>query len=268
MRVIDPWINVDMPEWGDPDWMVRVSRDYLGSPPKALERKDLAEVLELMDAAGVEKAVIDLNLDAPSKHSLSFIEARPDRFSLALRLDPRGHMATVRKLREMTASLPVAMARSVPFLVERPADHRDYYPIYAACVDLGLPISINAGIAGPPVPSMCQNPAHLDQVCYDFPELTVIMAHGADPWWDVAIRLMIKYPGLHLMTSAYRPKYLPRELLAFMERQVGSSKILFASDYPLLDIAPLVEDAQRLNLSADVLDAYLYGNAKRLLFRD
>ena len=36
------------------------------------------------------------------------------------------------------------------------------------------------------------------------------MMHGADPWWDVAIRLMIKYANLRLMTSAWSPRHLPR----------------------------------------------------------
>src|SRR5665213_2488656 len=105
-----------MPEWGDPDWMVRVSEDYLNSPTGALERKGLSEVLDMMDASDVERAVIDLNLAEPSRHSISFVEARPDRFALAARLDPRTHMTVVRRLRKAHADLPIVMARIVPFL--------------------------------------------------------------------------------------------------------------------------------------------------------
>ena len=76
-------------------------------------------------------------------------------------------------------------------------------------------------------------PIHLDRVCSDFPDLTVVMANGADPWWDLAIRLMIKWPNLHLMTSAYRPKYLPASLLHYMCTR-GPDKVMFASDHPLL----------------------------------
>ena len=42
------------------------------------------------------------------------------------------------------------------------------------------------------------------------------MIHGADPWWEVAIRLMIKYKNLRLMTSAWSPKRLPDSLLHYM----------------------------------------------------
>jgi uncharacterized protein len=115
------------------------------------------------------------------------------------------------------------------------------------------------------VPADTQHPMHLDRVCYELPELRVIMAHGTDPWWPEAIRLMIKHSGLHLMTSAYRPKYLPQVLLDFM-RTRGRSKIIFATDWPLLGIDTCLRDAVGLGLPDDVLDGYLYGNAQRLFF--
>jgi predicted TIM-barrel fold metal-dependent hydrolase len=106
---------------------------------------------------------------------------------------------------------------------------------------------------------------HLDEVCYFLPELVVVMAHGADPWWNVAMRLMIKYRNLHLMTSAYAPKYFPPELVHFMNTR-GSRKILFASDHPVLDFRRLVAEAEALPLREGVLDLFLYENAKRLFF--
>jgi predicted TIM-barrel fold metal-dependent hydrolase len=241
--------------------------DYLGTGRDALRRRDLNEVLDDMAAAGVERAIVDFNLDAPSSHTLALVNARPDKFSLAARLDPRGHVLTVKRLREFARDQPVVMARIIPFLFNLPPTASSYYPIYLACVELGLPISVNTGIPGPAMPAACQDPLHLDRVCLDFPELTVIMAHGADPWWDVAIRLMIKYPNLYLMTSAYRPKYLPRQLIAFMSKR-NSRKIIFASDYPALAMRPLVDDAAGLGLSPQVLNDYLYANAARAIFKE
>jgi len=267
VRAIDPWINVDMPEWGDPDWMVRVVTEYLGTGRDALRRRDLNEVLEDMDRAGVERAVLDLNLDAPSTHTLSLAEARPDKFSLCARLDPRGHASAVRRLKAFKRDHPVVMARVIPFLFDLAPTAASYYPVYLACTELEIPISINTGIPGPPVPGACQDPMHLDRVCLDFPELTIIMAHGADPWWDVAIRLMIKYPNLYLMTSAYRPRYLPPQLIAFMAKR-NSRKIMFASDYPALGMKLTVDDALRLDLPPAALHDYMYANAARVIFTE
>jgi predicted TIM-barrel fold metal-dependent hydrolase len=106
---------------------------------------------------------------------------------------------------------------------------------------------------------------HLDEVCLFFPELTIVMANGADPWWGVAIRLMLKYPNLFLMTSAFAPKYLPEELLRFMNTR-GQGKILYATDFPFLAMDRCLEEAKALDLREGVLDKYLYENARQIFF--
>ena len=63
------------------------------------------------------------------------------------------------------------------------------------------------------------------------------MIHGADPWWDIAIRMLIKYQNLRLMTSAWSPKRLPESLLHYM-RTRGKNKVIFASDWPVLRAEP------------------------------
>ena len=69
-----------------------------------------------------------------------------------------------------------------------------YYPLYAKCCELDLPLCMNTGIPGPPIPGDAQHPMHLDRVCVRFPELRLCMIHGADPWWDTAIRLLLESP--------------------------------------------------------------------------
>jgi predicted TIM-barrel fold metal-dependent hydrolase len=124
---------------------------------------------------------------------------------------------------------------------------------------------MNAGLPGPAVAGEVQNPIYYDRVCVRFPELKLCLIHGADPWWDTAIRLMIKYPNLHLMTSAWAPKYLPQMLLHYM-RTRGKQKVIFASDAPMLSITRTVTEAALLDLAPDVLDNYLYANAQRMFF--
>ncbi len=150
-------------------------------------------------------------------------------------------------------------------MINPPPHDRVYYPINSKCIELNLPIAINTGIPGPPMPGKCQDPMYLDEVCVFFPELKLIMAHGADPWWDVAIRLMIKYRNLCLQTSAYSPQYFPRELIQFMNTR-GQDKILFASDHPVLSFERCVKEAEALDLREGVLDKFLYANAERLFF--
>ena len=140
-----------------------------------------------------------------------------------------------------------------------------YYPLYTKCCELDLPLCMNTGIPGPPIPGEAQNPIHLDRVCVRFPELRLCMIHGADPWWDVAIRLMLKYRNLRLMTSAWSPKRLPQSLLHYMATR-GKDRILFASDYPVLSMQRCLDEARKLDLAPEVLDAWLYGNAEAFFF--
>lgn len=265
VRAIDPWVNLDSKWDTPPDWLVRVQEEYFGLKDVNLQLS-MDQMLEMMNHAGVEKSVLSIYPDKVPDTTLEYVRKHPDRFALAVEVEPHKLMPEVCKLEKLANELPVVLARVVPFHSNQPPTHPHYYPFYAKCMELDLPITINTGICGPVRPSGdCQNPIHLDQVCYDFPDLKVCMAHGADPWWDVAIRLMIKYKNLRLMTSAYSPKYFPPQLLHYMKTR-GKDKIMFASDFPILQPAPLIAQALQLGLSEDILDRFLYRNADEFFF--
>lgn len=262
-RAIDCWLN---PTLGDsayrPDFLVQVARDYFKREREAFASTPLEDLLRQMDAAGVERAILTMDANDPAPvHEIA--RAFPQRFICSAVIDPTSGMAALRLLEKLVAKFALRLARVVPFLLNRPPNDKAYYPVYAKCIELGLPISVNTGIPGPPMPAEPQRPLHLDEVCLFFPELVLIMAHGADPWWGEAIRLLLKYPNLHMMTSAYAPKYLPPELIHFMNTR-GTEKVLFASDHPLLSFQRCLDEAEALPLRDGVLEAYVRGNALRL----
>ncbi len=265
VRAIDPWVNVNMGDQVPPEFMLRVKEDYFRAGSEFFKNLSIDELLETMDRVGVEKSILSMEVSHPSEKVLAFSKAHPDRFALAATLDPRRGMKVLWALEEVVQQHPVVMARVVPFLHDLPPNDRAYFPLYAKCIELDLPVSINTGIPGPPMPGECQHPMHLDKVCLFFPELKLVMAHGADPWWSVAIRLMLKYGNLHLMTSAYAPRYLPPELIHFLNTR-GQDKILYASDHPVLSMERCVKEATELDLRPGVLDKYLYANAERVFF--
>ena len=78
---------------------------------------------------------------------------------------------------------------------------------------------------------------------------------------------MIKWKGLHVMTSAYSPKRLPDEVVHFMNTR-GQDKVLFASDNPALGMQRCLDEARALDLRDGVLDKYLRTNAERVFFAD
>ena len=267
IRAIDPWVNVSMGDAPPPEFLVRVKEDYFKAGEEFFQSIEAEKLVAEMDEAGVEKAILSVGLRQPDPRVLQFHKRYPGRFAYAVSVEPTGRMDEIWALEALVRDHPIAMARAVPFLVDRPPTDPLYYPLYVKCIELDLPVSINTGLPGPPMPGECQNPIYFDRVCLQFPELKICMAHGADPWWGTASRLMIKYPNLHLMTSAYAPKYLPPEFVHFMNTR-GKDKVLFASDHPVLSFSRCLAEAQALDLREGVLEKYLYGNAERLFFSE
>ena len=260
---VDCWLNpsTGMSDYR-PEFLVRVARDYFKREKEMFEHTPLEELLRQMDAAGVERAVITMDGGNPEPVA-EIARSFPGKFICSTVVDPTAGMATLRLLDKLVAKYDLRLARIIPFLINRPPNDKTYYPVYAKCIELDLPISINTGIPGPPMPAEPQRPLYLDEVCLFYPELKLIMAHGADPWWGEAIRLMLKYPNLYMMTSAYAPKYLPQELIQFMNTR-GSHKVLFASDHPVLSFERCVNEAAALPFREGVLERYLRGNALAL----
>jgi predicted TIM-barrel fold metal-dependent hydrolase len=265
-RAIDTFVNVNMGSIERPEWLVRVAEDYFDRSAEIFKDISVEQLIDDMDRVGVEKCIVTTSAEDPDRRVLEFPHRHPDRFAISLSLDPRRGMTAIRALESLVRSEPVVLARITPFMINLPPDDRVYYPVYAKCIDLDLPIAINTGLPGPPMPGKCQDPMYLDEVCVFFPELKLVMAHGADPWWDIAIRLMIKYRNLYLQTSAYAPRYFPPQLIHFMNTR-GQDKIMFASDHPVLSFERCVKEAEQLDLREGVLDKFLYATAHRLFFR-
>lgn len=265
VRVIDCWVNARV---GGMPWQRQVASAVFKRPAEEIFRNySPEELLASMDPLGVEKAILGVSADHPDKELLKAAEVHPTRFALAAHVDPRRGMKSLRALEELARNHPVVSVRVLPCTINLPPDDRVYYPLYAKAVELDLPVTMTMGIPGPFLPGRCQDPIHLDEVLLFFPELTIVMANGADPWWSVAIRLMVKYPNLFMMTSAIAPRYLPRELVEFMNKR-GKGKVLFATDFPFLTMDRCVNEARALELDEGVLDDFLYGNAQRVFFDD
>jgi uncharacterized protein len=267
---IDCLVNVHFGETQvQPEFMTRVREDYFKGPKSMFDPVDLSELLDEMDEQGVKKAILMDNLVKPSVTARKFVEARPDRFALAIGgVNLLRPVASLRELTSTVADLPVAYVAVGPsFWADGmyPPSDAVYYPLYAKCAEIELPLCVNTGLPGPPIPGEVQNPIHLDRVCVRFPELKLCMIHGADPWWDIAIRMLIKYRNLRLMTSAWSPKRLPESLIHYM-RTRGPDKVIFASDWPVLRQHRVIPEANALDLPPEVLDKYLYHNADEFFF--
>ena len=226
------------------------------------EEDPVAVTLAAMDKHGIDIGLVGLrNPITPDS-----LKRYPDRFVSGLEIDPNDIGGAVRDIREAHAKHGIAAVSTFPAGCnpQVPVSDRRYYPIYQACIDLDIPIIVNAGIAGPRVPSECQHVMHFDQVCYDFPELRIVMRHGAEPWEELAVKLMLKWPGLYYMTSAFAPKYYPKAIVEYANTR-GTDKIMYAGYYPMaLDLDRIFAELPTVPFRDHVWPHFLRENAMRV----
>ncbi len=219
--------------------------------------------VEAMDRHGIAVGLIALGSDAATRA----LSEHPDRFAACLEVDPNDVTGTVRSIRQAHDDHAIRAVSSFPAGCnpQVPVSDRRYYPVYQTCIDLDLPILLNAGIAGPRVPSACQDVLHFDQVCYDFPELRIVMRHGAEPWEALAVKLMLKWPGLHYMTSAFAPKYYPKAIIDYANTR-GYDKVMYAGYFPMgLTLDRIFAEMPGVPLRDEVWPKFLRDNAARVL---
>ncbi len=262
IRAIDCWVNPMTPGQATssaPEFLKTVAREYFKREEEVFRGTPLDQMVAMMEQSGIERAILTCDVNDP-KPVVEMGKQYPGRFLFSAVVDPMGGMAPIRAIERAVKEFDVRLIRMVPFLFNRPPNDKVCYPIYAKCIELGVPVSINTGIPGPPMPAEPQRPLYLDEVCLFYPDLKIIMAHGADPWWGEAIRLLLKYANLYMMTSAYLPKYLPDELVRFMNTR-GQTKVLFATDFPFLPFDRATAEARALPFREGVLERYLRQNA-------
>jgi len=223
----------------------------------------VALTLGEMDKHGIAVGLVGLGPPETERA----LEKHPDRFKASLEIDPNQIGRAVARIRRAHAEHDIKAVTTFPAGCnpQVPISDRRYYPIYQLCVDLDLPIIVNAGIAGPRVPSACQDVMHFDQVCYDFPELRIVMRHGAEPWQELAVKLMLKWPGLHYMTSAFAPKYYPRAVIDYANTR-GAEKVMYAGYFPMaLTLDRIFDELADVPLRDHVWPKFLRDNAMRVL---
>lgn len=278
--VVDAWVNI-IPEAFAARWAGQ--EEQKGAVQ--LFGSDLAKgptvegLLAAMDDAGVGTGVLTAGLSDPERAHrrgglaaedfLAIAEEHPGRFLVSAAVDRVARpLDNVGRIRELAAHPSFVLVRVTPLVEQHELNHRLYYPVYATCAELGLPVSINVGIPGPQVRSRCQDPVLLEDVLIDFPSLTVIGAHMGHPYESLLIQYMLKWPQMHLMTSAYLATYMEPAMVQFMDSSRGRGRLLFASDHPILPVSKAIAAARELPLSAEGMAEYLGGAAARILRRD
>jgi uncharacterized protein len=263
-------------------WMQHPTRRFIGHEMFASLRRwtggaipddelPIAMTVEAMDAAGVDFGLLTA-WHSPREGAMisndevaEFLAAHPGRFAGVAAVPLHKPMEAVRELRRCVQELGFVGLRMLPWLWEVPPTDRRFYPLYATCVELGVPFCTQVGHTGPLCPSEPGRPIpYIDQIAIDFPELTIVGGHVGYPWTEEMVAVARKHENVYIDTSAYTSKRLPDELISYMRTGSGSRKVLFGSNYPMIQPAAALDGLDRLELDAEQSARYLHENAVRV----
>ena len=219
--------------------------------------------LNEMDKHGVEIGLIGVGGEVSRKA----LTEHPDRFVGQGSVDPNTGMEGIREMVRQYEAFGVSSfgAFNAGFNPQVGINDAKMYPIYAKCVELDVPIFSCVGAPGPRFPMWPQKVELIDQVMYDFPELVFVTRHGCEPWEDLAIKLMLKWPNLYYSTTAFAPKFYPKSIIDYANSR-GSHKIIYGGYFPMgLSLDRIMDDMQGLALKDDVWPKFLRDNARQVL---
>jgi predicted TIM-barrel fold metal-dependent hydrolase len=266
--IVDCYINANPPHL-NLDWSL--AADTYGqnrAKPQTIE-----ELIDDMDRNHIARGLL-----APPPESamgdqvlgyrwtLDAVQQHPDRFALSVRVNAEEGIRAVRHLESMVRNDGARALRIVPYRDAKKASHRSYFPLYAKCIELGIPVTITTGMPLVQRRGIVQDPKHLDKVCAFFPELVIVSAHGGAPWTATLVQLLKTWPNLYHMISAYAPSRYPPELVAYANSTRGRRKVLFASDYPLMSFERTRRELPTCGIIDEVMPLFTVENAERVIW--
>ena len=236
-------------------------------PEKELVGSDdpIGITLREMDLWGVEKGLIGVG--DPEGVGAKALAQHPDRFIPSTTIDPNQGMRGIARLVADHETFGVRAVGVFPAgtFPQVPINDKKMYPVYAKCVELGIPIFCCAGVPGPRLKAACQHVELIDEVMFDFPDLVFVTRHGCEPWTDLAVKLMLKWPNLYYSTSAFAPKYYPADIVDYANTR-GADKVIYAGYFPMgLSLERIAHELPLVGFKDEVWPKFLRTNALRVL---
>lgn len=245
-------------------------------PAESFVRQDIDLMFKEMDEAGIEMGVIGVPAptDKPGFESTtnetiaSIVKKYPKRFVGFGSLDagdPRHALSEIDKVVAL-GLVGLTIEPSTSGLKSRFHDRR-LYPIYEKAQRMNLPVlTVMSCLLGPYLEDC--HPAWVDHVATDFPELKIIIQHGAWPYSREAVGVAYKRPNVYLVPGQYvHYEFAGSEDYVKAANRQLSEQMLFGSVYP--NCGPLKEVVKIVdNLgfkSAEIKRNYLEDNARKLL---
>jgi uncharacterized protein len=238
---------------------------------------EVEDYIARMDRAGIERSLLvavragDLMVRGSFEITYERVHevcaTYPTRFSGLAGIDPTRGMAGLRELEVAVRDYGFVGAHLYPHWFGLAPDHARYYPYYAKCCELDIPIMMQVGqnlvySRERRLPSVGR-PITLDQVAIDFPELKLIGIHIGVPWTSEMIAMAWKHPNVFIGMDAYAPRHWPADMVHYLD-SYGRGKVMFGTDWPVIDPERAMTEVAGLSLRPAARHALLRDTARQV----
>ncbi|MCC7128713.1 MAG: amidohydrolase [Microbacteriaceae bacterium] len=254
--------------------------DYLQIPRRDPRPWEFDDLIKALDANGIGKAGLIAStvadgvggpLDIIHADEIQpLIEAAPDRLFGWVGINPLTTMDTVRYIDYTVRELGFKAVHVYPHWFGVPVNDRLYYPIYAKCAELGVPIGMQVGTQSPRSGAkLCARPILLDDVAFDFPELKILGLHLGVPFVDEMLMLCKNHENVYVVADAHPPAQwgpviMDYILQKYWSNKDGARKLLWGTDYPVQAFDESLRQLRGLELPEDTFDLVAGGNSMRV----
>lgn len=231
------------------------------------------DFLRRMDDLGIERGIVPawqwrsyldgtILWDDSPELIMETLGEHKDRFTGLYGINPFKRMDGVRELERVATEYGFVGAHLHTHGFGLPLNHRDYYPYWAKCEELGIVAVIMVGAESASQPAYLGQPSLLDDIAIYFPKLKIVASHTGWPWVEEAINLAFRHENVCLGTAGYTPKYWKPEFVHYLNSW-GKGKVMWGTSFPLVDHAKALQQIDDLGLRDDAKHELLYGAAAR-----
>ncbi len=281
--IIDFRMVVPIREYIDPeDARRRLPTSYMRGYTRTYEEAALLvgltvdDLVQGMKEAGVDKAIMQAEWafgDYRKQNDAVYriVKKYPDRFVAAyMCVNPLEDDDMAEVVEREVKDRGFKGVNIQPFAYRMRCNDKRFYPLYAKCQELGIPITIHTSTNFSIDRSIdFGRPLYLDEVACDFPDLTIVANHGGWPWVTEMVAVAWKHPGVYIEIGAVSPKYIGMpgtgwDALMVYGNSLLQDRVLFATDN-MLPPKRCIEEIMALPLKDKVKEKWLGLNASRLL---
>jgi predicted TIM-barrel fold metal-dependent hydrolase len=243
--------------------------------PQSMVQKSLELFIEEMDDAGVDKGIL---VGRQAGHRIvpndDIAELRgryQEKFPVALAGVNGSDVAAALEEIERTIKgmgfngIAIDPGWWVPPLY---VDDNRIYPVYAKCAELGGVLYLTCSLMQGPDISYAE-PFRIQRVANDFPTLKIVVVHGAFPFTNEMLGVMIANSALgNLWVLPDFFQFIPgfpgaQDWVDAANHYLGD-RMLYASSYPVRPLKQSLEEFKRFSYNPKVLENLLWKNAADL----